>query len=100
MQLCESKINQGGCTTFVKDFRIIEFKMRDFVETKLRNAVSYLNLIKHRNWLSTTKHFLRFENQLYTPGDLVKLEPFCKICLRKVNSKDTEYGSCSLSDTL
>lgn len=40
MQLSDSRIHGGQETKFVKDFREIEYKIRELVEDTMRSAVS------------------------------------------------------------
>ncbi|XP_065067755.1 uncharacterized protein LOC135693257 [Rhopilema esculentum] len=40
VQISESKLNGGKCSVLLKKIRRIEFKLRDFVETTLRNAAT------------------------------------------------------------
>ncbi len=40
MQLSESRINAGDETQFVRDFRGVEYEIRELVEDRMRAAVS------------------------------------------------------------
>ena len=40
MQIIESRVNKDQSSPMIRDFRSIEFKLRDFVESTLRDAVS------------------------------------------------------------